>query len=232
MILGSNQPYFLPYIGYWQLINAVDVFELCDDFNYIKHGWINRNRILINGEANYYRMDLQNVSSNRKINEHLLLEYNIDKKLRPIQLAYSKAPYFENGYSLMKEILEFDDNHLADFLENSTRIICNYLDIKTKIIKSSGYDRNRELKKEYGIYDSCKILGADTYYNAIGGKELYSFEEFQKNNIKLGFIECQNIVYKQFDNSFIPNLSILDVIMFNSKEEIKRMLKMYTIVSK
>lgn len=231
MIMGGNQPYFIPYIGYWQLINAVDVFIISDDYNYIEGGWIGRNRILENGQPRFYNIEISHASSNRKINELYLSEkFDMEKKLMQLRSVYRRAPFFQEGYELMAQIFSFEETNLAGFLENSIKCVCNYLDIKTKFVKSSSIPGNCELKKEYKIYDQCRYVGADTYINAIGGKKLYTFEQFKEQKIQLGFLQTGDIKYKQLWYDFVPNLSIIDVIMFNSKSEIQEMLQKYTIL--
>lgn len=231
MVIGGNQPYFIPYIGYWQLINAVDCFILGDDYNYIERGWINRNRILQNGKPTFFNIEIDHASSNKPINAlYLSPIFNAEKKLLQLRTVYRKAPYFEDGFSLMQKILQYEERNVAAFLTHSIHCICDYLEINTEIITSSSIPNNSELKKEYRIYDFCTHLGADTVVNAIGGRELYTYEQFAERGIKLGFIQSGEIQYSQFSSDFIPNLSIIDVIMFNPKDKIKKMLKNYTIL--
>lgn len=231
MIMAGNQPYFVPYIGYWQLINAVDVFIISDDYNYIERGWINRNRILENGKAKYFNIEIEHASSTKKINELYLSDsFKKEEKLMRLRSAYRKAPYFDAGFALMEKIFSCEDKNLAVFLEHSIRCICDYLDIRTKFVRSSEIPNNSSYKKEFRIYDQCRFVGADIYINAIGGQKLYSYEQFKEQGIKLGFIQTGDIHYKQLWYDFEPGLSIIDVIMFNSKEEIQQMLKQYTIL--
>ena len=231
MIMGLNQPYFMPYIGHWQLINAVDVFVIGDDYNFINRGWIHRNRILQNGQPKYFNIEVAHASQNKKINELYLSEvYDPVKKLQLLRETYAKAPYFEEGFALMKEILECEERNLAYFLEHSIRCVCAYLGITTKLIRSSEIPGNAEFKREYRIYDQCRYVGANTYINAIGGRELYDFTEFEARNLKLGFIQTGDIQYPQFGQEFVPYLSMIDIIMFNSREDIQRMLRQCTIL--
>lgn len=130
----------------------------------------------------------------------------------------------------MQRILDYGDMNLAAFLENSIKYVCDFLEIKTEFVKSSSIPHNCELKKENRIFDQCRFVGADTYINAIGGQKLYTYEQFREQGIQLGFIKTDNIQYKQLWYEFVPNLSIIDVIMFNSKQEIKRMLQQYSIL--
>jgi len=231
MIMAGSQPYFMPYLGYWQMINAVDIFAIGDDYNYIKGGWINRNRILQNKKVEFLTIEVAKASSNKYINELCLSDaYQVEKKIHQLEVAYQKAPYFRDGMDLMCRVLKYEEKNLADFLENAIRSVCDYLDIKTSIIRSSSVRGNHELKREYRIFDQCRYLGVDTYINAIGGRELYDYGQFREQGIKLGFIQMGDIQYQQFEQEFIPNLSIIDVIMFNSKEETQNMLNQYTIL--
>lgn len=231
MIFAGNQPYFLPYIGYWQLINAVDVFEIMDDYHYINRGWINRNRILINGKPSYYHIEIQKASQNKKINELSMVDYSIDKKMNQLKVVYGKAPFYKEGETLMEQIYSCSDRNVAGFLAESIQSVCNYLGIDTKLVKSSDFAGNDQYKCEYRIYDICQRIGADTYINAIGGQELYSYEEFRKRGLQLGFLKSGDIRYEQFGQEFVPNLSILDVIMFNDRETIQNMLQNYSIIT-
>ena len=231
MMMGLNQPYFMPYIGYWQLINAVDIFIIGDDYHFINRGWIHRNRILLNGQAKYFNIEVAHASQNKRINELYISDvFDPEKKLQLLREIYFKAPHFKEGFSLMQKILEYRERNLALFLEYSIHCVCDYLGIKTKLIRSSSIHGNSELRREYRIYAQCNYTGADTYINAIGGRALYNFDEFRQRNLKLGFIQVGDIQYPQFGQEFIPNLSMIDLIMFNSKEEIQEMLTQYTIL--
>lgn len=232
MKLGIMQPYFFPYIGYWQMIDAVDQYVIYDDVNYIKGGWINRNRVLINGESKYLNLQLDQASPNKKINEINISTNKVAhrKLLNTVQMSYSKAPYYNTCFSLVEKIMDYDNINLGQFLANLIYSVCEYLDINTSIILSSDITKKNELKGEDKVLEICKVLNADTYYNAIGGQELYSKERFKAHGITLSFLKTNNIEYTQFKNEFISNLSIIDVMMFNSKETIKQMLKEYELV--
>lgn len=233
MKLGIMQPYFLPYIGYWQLINAVDEYVICDDVNFIKGGWINRNRMLINNEPKLFNIQMIGASPNKLINQIEMSQDNYwrEKLLTRIKHSYSKAPYYKEVYPIIQDIIMCNESNLSKYIEYSIRRICKYFNINTKIIISSSINKNNELKPQDAVIHMCKILGATEYYNAIGGQNLYSYKYFQNNGIKLRFLEADKIEYKQYNNDFIPNLSILDVMMFNSVEEINVMLNQYTLKS-
>lgn len=232
MKLGIMQPYFFPYIGYWQLINAVDIFVIYDDVNYIKGGWINRNKILLNGKENYINLLLNKSSSNKLINEIELLENPVYKRklLKKIELNYNKSPFYNEVYPLIEGIIMQKEKMLSRYLEHSIKVICNYLEIDTIIIKSSDIIKNNNLNGKYKVIDICERLSATEYINPIGGKNLYSTEEFKLRDLTLNFLESKEIHYLQFNQEFIPNLSIIDVMMFNEKLKIKEFLFQYNIV--
>ena len=224
------QPYFFPYIGYFQLINAVDTFVLYDDVTYIKGGWINRNRVYENGVANYWGLPLKNASSNRLIKD---IEYYRDwqRLLKTIQQNYGKALYADAVWNQI--LLEVAGNQkevtISALNEYAIWKICKYLGIETTIIRSSNLPKLKEGRVER-LCSICEQTGAETYINAIGGQILYNKEQFKEQGIDLQFLKTNEIKYTQFDKPFVPNLSILDVLMFNSKKEIAEMLNNYELI--
>lgn len=230
--LGIMQPYFFPYIGYWQLINAVDNYVIYDDVNYIKGSWINRNRILMNGEAKLISLKTDGASQNKHINEVKVACDSIYKKklLKTIEHCYIKAPYYMDVSKLLNEIIFYEEEKLSLYLENSIKRIADYLGTKTEIILSSDIKKDNSKKGQDKIIEICRILDASEYYNAIGGMDLYTYEAFDANEIKLRFLKPDLIKYEQYENEFEPNLSIIDVMMFNSKEEIKKLLESYILL--
>ncbi|WP_315122272.1 WbqC family protein [uncultured Clostridium sp.] len=232
MKLGIMQPYFFPYIGYWQLINAVDKYIIYDDVNFINRSWINRNSILINDESKRINLQLIGASQNKLINEIEVLEDIIykEKLLKTIETFYRKAQYYSEVFPVIENIINNDEKNLARYLEYSIKKICEYLYIDTELIVSSTIDKNNGLRGQDKILEICKILDGDEYYNAIGGQELYSYKDFESKNIKLRFLNTGKVEYKQFNNEFVPNLSIIDVMMFNSIEDIKKMLDQYELL--
>jgi hypothetical protein len=231
MKIGVMQPYFFPYIGYWQLLNTVDEYVIFDDVNYIKKGWINRNNILLNGKSKRINLHIKDASQNRLIKDTKLAQTDEDNKilLEVLKQSYHKAPYYEQVIYLVKEILDYKTDNLSEYLTNQIIQVCNYLDIRTKILLSSDIEKDNSLKGEEKIIEICKKRNADTYINAIGGKELYQHERFRKENMELKFLKTRNVNYKQFDNEFVPYLSIIDVMMFNEKEQIKELLDNYEL---
>ena len=232
MKVAIMQPYFFPYLGYWQMLNAVDIFVLYDDVNYINRGWINRNQILINKNPHMLTLPLLEASQNKLINTINItnIAKQKEKIIKTLNLAYAKAPYFNKVMPLLEEIILCKNSNLASFLKYQFEIISDYLTITTKLIPSSSICKPENLHGKYKILEICKILNAEYYINAIGGQHLYDKQEFEYNNIQLNFIKMNNIQYKQFNNKFVPNLSIIDVMMLNSLEQIKKMLDEYTLI--
>jgi hypothetical protein len=229
MKIAIMQPYFFPYIGYFQLINAVDIFVIYDDVNFIKQGWISRNRILMNCAEHLMTLQLSGASSNKHINK-IKIGNNQDKLLKTIFHAYHRAPFFDRVYPLIVSVLTNQEQNLSLFLAQLLQSICFYLNIKTKLILSSSFEKDNRLKGyEKGI-EICKRFHADTYINAIGGKSLYSKDEFLAHGIDLLFIRTNEIVYKQLNCEFVPSLSIIDVMMFNPIGKIQEMLSEYELV--
>lgn len=233
MKIAIMQPYFLPYIGYFQLIKAVDKFIIYDNIQYTKKGWVNRNRILINGKDQLITLPIKKDSDYLDIVERELSkswEKDKNKILNILKSSYNKSPYFQEAFNLISQCLNNSENNLFRFIYNSIILINKYLDIKTPIIVSSTIDINHTLKSQDKVLSLCKNQNANIYINSIGGVELYNKEVFKQNGIELNFIKSNPIQYKQFNNEFIPWLSIIDVLMFNSKEEIKKYLNEYTLV--
>ncbi len=232
MKIGIMQPYFLPYIGYFQLINTVDQFIIYDNIQYTKKGWINRNRILVNGTDEYITLPVKNDSDFLDVDQRFLAETFEKGKIkivRKIKESYRNAPFYEQAYYLINDILNYKNFNLFEFIFNSIIKICDYLDIRTQIVRSSEINIDHGLKSEKKVISICNTFNSPTYINSIGGMGLYSKKEFEKNSIELFFLETQKTEYKQFDHDFVPWLSIIDVLMFNSKDQITHFLNNYKL---
>ena len=232
MKLGIMQPYIFPYIGYFQLINAVDKFVIYDDVNFINKGWINRNRILNNGKDSLFTIPLKEASQNKLINE---IDVNWDsawksKFIKTLEQCYKKAPFYLEILPIIEQTLNVDNEPVSKVIEHNLKLICDYLGIKTEIVSSSAIYQNTHLKAQERILDICSQEKANQYINPIGGLELYDKDFFEAKNLKLNFIKSNAIEYTQFKNEFVPWLSMVDVLMFNSKEKIKEFLDNYELV--
>ncbi len=241
MKVAIMQPYFLPYIGYWQLINAVDVFVVYDNIQYTKKGWVNRNRILVNGNPETITIPVKDDSHTLDICQRYLSDDYIrhaERLINKIAECYHKAPMFDRVFDVIKEILEYGawlrndpecKPDLFHFLITSIRRIAKYLEIDTKIVVSSTINADHALKSDERVMSICKALGADTYINPIGGVELYSKQQFKDNGIELHFLKSDPLTYPQYkdESCCVQSLSILDVMMFNPSARIRDYLKMY-----
>ncbi len=230
MKVAIMQPYFFPYIGYFQLMSAVDEFVVYDNIQFTKKGWINRNRILVNGSDSYITLPLKNDSDFLDIRERNLADSWIQerkKTLNKIFESYRKSPNFKIVSDVVEKCILFEEHNLFNFILNSLNIVKEYLEIKTPLIISSTIQMDHSLKGQKKVIEIVKNRKAGNYINSIGGIELYSKEEFKNEGINLSFLKSNNFTYKQFENTFVPWLSIIDVMMFNSKEEIKKYLESY-----
>ncbi|WP_073106265.1 WbqC family protein [Pollutimonas bauzanensis] len=222
MKLAIMQPYFFPYIGYFQLIAAVDLFVVYDNIKYTKKGWINRNRILRGGKDATFSLALKKDSDYLDIRDrHLAVDFNRQKLLNQLRDAYMHAPYFKQTFPLVEGIVQYKNTNLFCFLHHSISQICEHLDIKTNIKISSDIAIDHSLKNKEKVLALCKAVNARTYVNPIGGIDLYSKETFEHENIELKFIQTKYFEYPQFDEEFLPWLSIIDVLMFNSLDKIQ-----------
>jgi hypothetical protein len=225
--LAIMQPYFLPYLGYFQLIAAVDKFVVLDDVNYIRGGWINRNRILIHGQPHLFTVPLLGASQNRHICDISLLgEISWrEKLLRSLSQAYVRAPYHRHVMSMLDEILHFPSLHLDHFLLNSLQQVMRYLSLQTELQPTSRIYGNHALSGENRIIDICVREDASNYINPIGGMPLYQREHFAQKDILLQFLQTRPSNYHQGKHAHVPGLSIVDVLMHNSTAAIAGLLK-------
>jgi len=218
MKLAIMQPYFFPYIGYFQLINAVDKFVIYDNIQYTKKGWINRNRVLQNGTDSYITLPLKKASDYLNINERFLSNTwpKEQKKLfNKIANCYKKAPYFNDVYPVIEKIILYRNDNLFDYLFNTVKALMNYMGITTELVVSSTLEIDNSLTSEKKVLAICKAMKAAEYINPIGGTELYKQEGFINAQVNLKFLKSDTIRYSQFNNEFIPWLSIIDILMFN-----------------
>jgi WbqC-like protein family len=229
MKIGLLQPYLFPYLGYFQLIHAVDTCVLYDDVQYIKGGWINRNNILIGGQKILFTIPLHGASPNKLISE-IDIQDDFSKFLKTVGMAYSRAPYSQPVTELLQKICAYEDKNLARFTGNSLQEIVAYIGIGTKFIYSSKIPKDASPDAQGKVIAVSKALGCDMYINPIGGQELYAREVFRQQGIELLFLKTHFQEYRQLGKVFVPGLSIIDIMMFNSPEEIQQMLSDYELV--
>lgn len=231
MKLGIMQPYFFPYLGYWQLIKAVDKYIVYDDVNFIKGGWISRNNILLNNQSHLITLPLDKPSPYKLINEIAITsdKVAIGKVVKKLEAAYAKAPYYNMVMPMISDLIN-ESKTISELNYRTIIEIFRYLDIDTEVILSSSINKDNSLKGQDKVIHINNLMGSSEYINAIGGMELYDRDTFEKNGISIKFLKKGNTIYKQFNDSFVDNLSIIDVLMFNSIEETNRLLDDYSLV--
>lgn len=219
------QPYFLPYIGYFQLIRNVDVFVIYDNIKYTKKGWINRNRLLQDGSDATFSLPLKKASDSLDVRDReLAQDFNRAKLLNQFKEAYRRAPEFARVFPLIEDVMSRSESNLFAFLYRSLTRTCDFLSIGTPIVVSSTLSIDHTMQSQYKVLAICRCIGADVYMNPIGGVELYSKSAFASHGVQLEFLRSRPIEYTQFGATFVPWLSIIDVLMFNSPSVIAGML--------
>ena len=230
--VGAMQPYLFPYLGYFQLISAVDAFVLGDDLQYVKESWINRNRILVNRKEKLVSFPLKKSGHLARINEKFFSDdfpKMIEDLLKQLRNAYANARSFSSAYPVLEAILCTKEDNLARYAEHSIRAICNYLEIRTPIYLSSSFSLDVPSHKQERVVNTVRKLNGSVYVNPIGGLALYDEAYFNAHGIELRFHRMNDFQYEQLNNPFVPCLSIIDVLMFNSREKVMDMLYWYVL---
>jgi hypothetical protein len=232
MTLAVMQPYLFPYLGYFQLIGAVDRFVIYDDVSYIKGGWINRNRWLVGGTPAYFTFPVRDVSSFRRIGDMPLAEGGrwASKLLKTFRQEYGRAPYFAAAFALLEQIVTLDEQGVSHRAVASLRAVMGYLGITTPLVETSARYGNADLRGVGRVIDICRQEGAPQYVNSIGGQKLYDVATFAAAGIELRFLRSRPVEYRQFRKPFVPRLSVLDVIAFNPPESVRTYLQEYDLV--
>jgi len=252
MKLAMNQPYFFPYLGFYQLIDAVDQFVIYDSFNYIKSGWVNRNRLLVvGGSPAYFTVPTEHGSSFKKIRD-IKLSTRRDwrrKLLGTLVMNYKRCPFFEEAYALVAAVIGSETDSLSALSTRSIVDVCKHLEIKTRLITNPVYDELESGLQRDSLSETfpavklqqpskgcvrliavCQMLGASEFVNAIGGQTLYYKSDFQANGIDLHFLKSRDEPYQQTTRQYYPGLSIVDVLMNCGKEGTIKRLRNYDLV--
>lgn len=232
--IAMMQPYLFPYLGYFQLIAAADVFVLGDDLQYIRSGWVNRNRILHNGQAKLITFPLKRDRFDMPINQRHLadnFEEEAERLINVIRQGYQKAPYFNQVMPLLERLIRFPLKNLAMYIEHSIREMCAYLHIDTPILRGSDLQIGTPANKQDRVVRIVQSFACGRFLNPIGGMELYDPEYFAQHNLTLRFFKIDPISYRQYRDPFVANLSIIDVLMFNCVEQVQTLLSCYSVYS-
>ena len=255
MKIAIMQPYFFPYIGYFQAIYAADKYLIYENLDFITEGWMNRNRILIkNQKPTYINALIANKSSNKKIYDVELFAYKTWKKklLNSIELNYRGSKFFNEIFPVLEAVIKSEIIFLHQYNSHIIKTICIYLGIKTEIISQNNnylpleenllsIDRSdyshfpellktKPIKKVARVLSICKAENANIFINAIGGQELYNKNEIKQYGIDLFFLETKPYIYQQFSEDFFLHLSIIDVLMHNGKEGTMQIIKNFNLI--
>jgi hypothetical protein len=232
MIASIMQPYLLPYIGYFQLIACSDIFVAHDDIQYIKGGWINRNRILLNGEPDWITLPVAAADHRLSIRERRYRqpEHHVPKMLRRIEAAYRAAPFFDIAFPFLRDALSLDEPNVAAFNLFVLKCLTNRIGIRTPVVVSSSLGMGEEIRGQDRVIAICRRVGATRYVNPIGGTSLYDTGRFADAGIALNFLKSSASTYQQFRQTPVPFLSIVDVLMFNDETAISRMLTEFELL--
>lgn len=233
MRLAVMQPYFFPYPGYFQLIKAADKFVVFDDVQYINRGWINRNRILLNNKCFNIVMPVRRDSTKKNINERYFVEDSLKHKtklLLQVEHAYSKAPFFEQIFPVVSRLLFYEEKNVSKYNTVMLSELCKLLKIGTPFYFSSELNIQNGLSGEERMIKINEVMCSTVYINLVGGSKLYSKKAFLNKEIDLIFLKTGDYCYNQFDNCFVPDLSIIDLLMFNSIESANKILDKYQLV--
>jgi hypothetical protein len=232
--LGIMQPYLFPYLGYFQLIHAVDTFVVYDDVAFIKQGWINRNRILINGQPSYFTVPVKHASSFALIQDTVVDDDPqnarwAEKMLKTIDIAYRRAPEFGRVFPRVEAVLTSPTRRVAELAAASIKAMMQLLDLEAEWVESSARFGNAHWKGEDRVLAICRAQGATDYVNVAGGRELYSGERFAAEGVRLHFVRSRPVQYRQFQDPFVPWLSIIDVVMFNTQAAARELVTQYDL---
>jgi hypothetical protein len=231
MIAAIMQPYFFPYIGYFQLMKAVDVFVFYDDVQYMKGGWVNRNRIRVNDEPVWLTFPVERLGLASLINDrrYLIDETTIAKFSGVLEAAYAKAPGYQEVAPVVRSLLKFDNLNVAAFNANLLTALARTLDIRCRFLMASAVGKPANLKGKERVIDICRRLNATRYVNAIGGTDLYQPGDFERLGLQLSFLRT-TAAPASFCGEPI-HLSILDTLMCNGFAHTGEMMTQYELIA-
>jgi hypothetical protein len=234
MAIAIMQPYIFPYIGYFQMVEAVETFVFYDDVHFIKKGWINKNRILLGGQDYTFTVPCIKISQNKLILETQVVPQSpeIQKIIGQIEQAYRKAPHFDAVFPMIQKVLQSEVEHIGQLAAQSVQEVCRFLGVERKWLVSSIHSsQTKGMDKADRLIQITKDLGYTEYINAPGGRELYTKEYFASHGVNLSFISpAGQLQYEQGKaKNFVPWLSIIDVLMYCSIDQTRSMMQHYSL---
>jgi len=228
------QPYLFPYIGYFQLMAAVDRWVVYDDVTYIKRGWINRNNLKVNGQRCLFTVPVAGASQFQRICDVKLDAEGYDRWRvrfrRTLQQSYGHAPHFAEAFGLVDDVLSPGAQTIAELNLRGLLAVRAYVGLGAEIVPTSRRYGNQDLRGQNRILDICRREGADTYINAIGGTELYDGRTLSAQGVTLRFLEPDAVAYPQGGGGFVPHLSVIDAMMHNDRAKVRSLIQSYRLV--
>ncbi len=233
MSVAIMQPYFFPYLGYFQLVQAADHFVFYDDVMFIKKGWINRNRILMQGNDFLFSIPLEKQSQHKSIRQSTVA-YGAEfpsKWLQQIESAYKKAPHFQEVLELIHRVIQEKPASIADLAAKSVMETWTYLGLEQKFYMSSELKTKPDVDRALRLIHITQELGDSHYINAVNGQALYDKPFFAAQGVQLDFLSPKLQPYPQGNQSeFMAGLSMIDVLMWNSREEVIQQVKNFDLI--
>lgn len=228
--IAIYQPYFFPYLGYWQLLDAADVFIVGDSFQYIMRGFINRNTILLNHAPHRFTMSVRGGSPQKRISEVEVID-DFRKLRKTLRHAYGNAKHYSEAMDLIEHILCFPDRRLARFLGHQIATVAEYMGLGTEIVYMSELsDLGETSSREQRLCGWVKQVRGNCIVNPTGSKSLYSPSDFTRRGVTLAVLEPHQVSYPQNTRNFIPNLSLIDALMHCSKAQLASLVRSYDII--
>lgn len=239
MTLGIMQPYFFPYVGYFSVIAASDMFILFDTAQYIRHGWVNRNRILKPSKDDWQYITIPLAKHHREtpISEIRVRNDGWEKKIiAQLQHYKKRAPFYKQVISLVEEslLVEYPDDLLIHRLDQSLKLVCEYclLDVQQCTFSELGIEIKEASEPDEWALNICSALEANHYVNPEGGMDFFDTQKYENSGISVDFLRNNLSPYHQPNSEFIAGLSIIDVLMFNNAEDTRKLIMDYSVVKK
>jgi hypothetical protein len=229
MKLAVMQPYFFPYVGYFDLISRVDQWVVFDTAQYRRHGWVNRNRILrpVQGWQYITAPLLKHPRETRICDIQVVSGQDWRARIeRQLEHYRGHAPYFDAAWGLVRDCLSVPGASLSRMNVEALRRICALLEIRFSFTILSEMDLPLGPVEEPGDWALriAEALGAQEYVNPPGGQDLFDPEKFAARGIRLTIQEPVAFRYQVPGYCFEPGLSIVDALMWNSRDRLRDFL--------
>jgi hypothetical protein len=225
------QPYFFPYLGYFQLMHAVDCFVFYDDAQFMKGGWVNRNRLLVAGRPGWWTFPVVHASHRLPISRRAYCNSptQVSRLAAQVEHAYRLAPQFGSMFPRIAGYLESPRSNVATFNQSHLELLARDMGLQCRFLAASELVPGTTLDGQAKVIEICRALGASHYVNSPGGQALYDATAFADAGVQLGFLHPRPAAYPQFGEAHVPALSIVDALMFNDPANMRQLLQQYDL---